>query len=105
IRAPAAPGAGIAYPFRVDQPEAAGTFVIGTLQLFPVQAEGLNISVYVPPSAGSTAQEYGGAVARTANVFSDQFGPLPRPILTIAQIPDGTLPAYSAPGLLLLSQR
>jgi hypothetical protein len=103
--APTAPGDRIAYTFRVDQPEAAGTFVVGALQLFPVQAEGLNISVYAPPSAGSTAQEYGGAVARIANVFSDQFGPLPRPNLTIAQMPDGTLPAYSAPGLLLLSQR
>ena len=37
--------------------------------------------------------------------FSDQFGPLPNPNLTIAPIPDGTLPGYSAPGVLLLSQR
>jgi tetratricopeptide (TPR) repeat protein len=103
--APATSGDRIAYTFRVDQPEAAGTFVAGALQLSPVQAEGLNISVYTPPGAASTAQEYGGAVARIANVFSDQFGALPRPNLTIAQMPDGTLPAYSAPGLLLLSQR
>ena len=95
----------VTYTFRVDQPEAAGTFVAGALQLSPIQAEGLNISVYVPPSAASTAQEYGGAVARIVNTLSDQFGPLPNPNLAIAQIPDGTLPTYAAPGLLLVSQR
>ena len=95
----------VTYTFRVAQPEAAGTFVAGALQLSPIQAEGLNISVYVPPSAASTAQEYGGAVARIVNTLSDQFGPLPNPNLAIAQIPDGTLPTYAAPGLLLVSQR
>ena len=93
------------YTFHDDQPSASGTFVAGALQLSTVQAEGLNISVYVPASASSTAQEYGGAVAHIVNTLSDQFGPLPKPNLTIVQIPDGTVPAYSAPGLLLLSQR
>jgi len=95
----------VTYTFRVDQAEAAGTFVAGALQQFPIQAEGLNISVFLPPSAASTAQEYGGAVARIVNTLSDQFGPLPNPNLAIAQIPDGTLPTYAAPGLLLISQR
>ena len=95
----------VTYTFRADQAEAAGTFVAGALRLFPIQAEGLNISVYLPPSAASTAQEYGGAVARIVNTLSDQFGPLPNPNLAIAQIPDGTLPTYAAPGLLLVSQR
>jgi Peptidase family M1 domain len=98
-------GPRVTYTFRVDQPEDAGSFVAGALQLFPIQAEGLNISVYLPPSAGSSAQEYGGAVARIVNLFSDEFGPLPNPNLAIAQIPDGSLPSYAAPGLLLLSQR
>jgi hypothetical protein len=98
-------GPRVTYTFRVDQPEAAGTFVAGALQLLPVQAEGLNISVDVPQSSASSAQEYGGAVARIMNVLSDQFGALPKPNLAIAQLPDGTLPAYAAPGLLLLSQR
>jgi Peptidase family M1 domain len=102
---PAFSGSRITYTFRVDQPEAAGTFVAGPLQLSPVQAEGLNISVYPPPNAGISASDYGNAVARIVNSFSDQFGPLPNPNLTIVQIPDGTLPGYSAPGVLLLSQR
>jgi len=65
-----------------------------------VQAEGLNISVYPPPNAGISASDYGNAIARIINSFSDQFGPLPNPNLTIVQIPDGTLPGYSAPGVL-----
>jgi len=102
---PASSGSGITYTFRVDQPEAAGTFVAGPLQLSPVQAEGLNISVYLPPNAGTSASDYGNAVARIINSFSDQFGPLPNPNLTLVPIPDGSLPGYSAPGVLLLSQR
>jgi aminopeptidase N len=33
------------------------------------------------------------------------FGPLPRPEFTVAQLPDGTLRDFAAPGLLLLSKR
>ena len=93
------------YTFRADRPEAAGTFVAGALQLVPVKAEGLNISVYAPSSASSTAQPYGEAVARTIGIFSDMFGPLAQPNLTVAQIPDGSLGSFAAPGLLLVSQR
>ena len=66
-----------------------------------MQAEGLNISVYPPANAGASASDYGNAVARIINSFSGQFGPLPNPNLTIAPLPDGTLPGYSAPGVLL----
>ena len=79
----------IQYTFRVDRPEAAGTFVAGALQLAPVKAEGLNISVYTAPGSAASAQAYGDAVARIVTTLSDQFGPLPQPNLTIAQIPDG----------------
>ena len=46
------------YTFRVDKPEAAGTFVLAPLQLSPVRAEGMNFSVYTPPAAANTAQSY-----------------------------------------------
>lgn len=101
----ASSGSRTTYTFRVDQPEPAGTFVAGSLQLSPVQAEGLNLSIYSPANAGTSASDYGNAVARIVNSFSDQFGPLPNPNLTLVQIPDGGLPGYSAPGILLLSQR
>ncbi len=105
--AAAAPGAAgrMVYTFHVTQPEAAGTFVAGSLQLSPVKAEGLNVSVYASPSASSTANPIGEAVARVAVALSDRFGPLAQPNLTIAQIPDGTLSSFAGPGLLLVSQR
>ena len=93
------------FTFRVDRPQAAGTFVAGALQLSPVQAEGLNLSVYTPAAASGTASAYGEAVARIVGVYSAQFGPLPQPNLTVAQIPDGTVAGFAAPGLLLVSQR
>ena len=93
------------YTFRTPQPEAAGTFVAGPLQMVPVKAEGLSISVYAPAGSESTATSYGEAAARIAVAFSDQFGPLLQPNFTVAQLPDGTLSSFAAPGLLLLGQR
>jgi hypothetical protein len=89
----------------VDRPQAAGTFIVGALQRSPVQAEGLNVSVFSPAANSATAQAYGEAVARIVGVFSAQFGPLAQPNLTVAQIPDGTVAGYAAPGLLLVSAR
>lgn len=93
------------YTFRSDRPEAAGTFVAGALQTTPVKAEGLTISVSTPLGSSNQAQSYGEAVARAVGIFSDQFGALPEPNLAVAQIPDGSLASFSAPGLLLVSQR
>jgi predicted negative regulator of RcsB-dependent stress response len=93
------------YTFHVDQPEAAGTFVAGALQLSAAKGEGLNVSVYTPAAGSATALAYGQHAAHAVEVLSGQIGPLPQPNLTLAEIPDGTLPSYSAPGLLLISQR
>ena len=95
----------VQYAFKVDRPEAAGTFVAGKLQLTPVKAEGLNIGVYTSPGAAGSAEAYGDAVANIIVALSDQFGPLPQPGMNIAQLPDGSLPTFVAPGLLLVSQR
>jgi tetratricopeptide (TPR) repeat protein len=95
----------ILYTFRVDKPEAAGTFVVAPLQLTPVRAEGMTFSVYTPPAAQNTAQAYADAVAHILDFFNGEFGPLPEPGLTIAQLPDGTVDGYAAPGLLLVSAR
>jgi len=35
--------------------------------------------------------------------FNGRFGPLPQPGMKIAQLPDGTVAGYAAPGLLLVS--
>ncbi len=93
------------YSFRVDRPEAAGTFVIAPLQLSPTRSEGATYSIYTPPAAVATAPAYADAVAHVLDYFNDAFGALPEPGMTVAQLPDGTVDGYAAPGLLLLSAR
>jgi tetratricopeptide (TPR) repeat protein len=93
----------VLYTFRVEKPEAAGTFVIAPLQLSPVRAEGATYSIYAPPAAANTAQSYADTLAHILDEFNAKFGPLPEPGMTIAQLPDGTVSGYAAPGLLLVS--
>ncbi len=101
------PGAAgrLLYTFRCDKPAAVGTFVAGNLQIHPEQVEGISIPVYVPPSAAATAADYAADVARAVTTFSDAFGPLPDPSLTLAQMPNGSVRDFAAPGLLLVSER
>jgi aminopeptidase N len=95
-----------AYVFHCDQAEPVGSFVAGTLQLSPVSAQGYQFSIYTPPAQASTAQSYGNSLAQIMSYFSDTFGAFAtQPSLTVAQMPDGSLPGYSAPGLLLISAR
>ncbi|HSZ18722.1 MAG TPA: M1 family aminopeptidase [Candidatus Acidoferrum sp.] len=93
------------YSFRVDKPEAAGTFVIAPLQLSPQRAQGATFSIYTPPALANTAPAYADAISHVLDYYNDEFGPLPEPGLTVAQIPDGTVDGFSAPGVLLLSAR
>jgi len=93
------------YSFHSDRPSPGGTFVAGSLQLSPQRIEGLKISVFTPPAAAGTAAAYASSLGHVINYFSEQVGPLPEPSMTIAQFPDGSLPAYAAPGLILISAR
>jgi tetratricopeptide (TPR) repeat protein len=93
------------YTYRVDKPEAAGTFVIAALQLSPEHAEGATYSIYTPPAAVSMAPAYADAISHILDFYNDAFGPLPEPGLTLAQLPDGTVDGFAAPGLVLLSAR
>ncbi len=102
-----APGGGgqVAYTFRCERPAPVGTFVAGNLQLFPVKTEGLTVPVFAPPTASASANPYGTALVHIVTDFSDLFGPIPDPNLTVAQMPDGSVPSFAAPGLLLVSAR
>jgi hypothetical protein len=92
------------YTFRVDKPQAAGTFVIAPLQLSSVNAEGVTYSIYTPKATANTAQKYADTLAHILDDFNGRFGPLPEPGLKLAQLPEGTLASYAAPGLLLVGQ-
>ncbi len=93
------------YTYRVDKPEPAGTFVIAPLQLSPERAQGATYSIYTPPASANTAPAYADAVSHVLDFYNDDFGPLPEPGLTVAQLPDGTVDGFAAPGLLLVSAR
>jgi len=98
-------GGRLQYTFECKSLAPHGTFVVGNLQLNPKQAEGINVSVYAPRAASANAGDFAASAARAVIIFSDMFGPIPDPTLTIIQLPDGTLRDFAAPGVLLLSQR
>jgi Peptidase family M1 domain/TPR repeat len=103
---PGGPSGGrLLYTFTCAKPAAVGTFVAGNLEFHPQQVESETIPVYLPPAAAKTAADYATDVSRAITVFSDYFGPLPDPHLTLAQLPDGTVREFAAPGLLLVSHR
>jgi aminopeptidase N len=95
------------YTFHCKQPGNNGTFVAGPLQLTPAQVEGFNVNVYTPQAQANTANNYATSLSHIMSYYSDAFGPLPQEDaqLTIAQLPDGTVAGYAAPGLLLISAR
>ncbi|HUJ32737.1 MAG TPA: M1 family aminopeptidase [Candidatus Acidoferrum sp.] len=94
------------YTFRCERAGPVGSFVASPLQLTPVQVEGYDFSVYTPPAQVSTATAYGQSLAHILSSFTDNFGALEtQPNLTVAQMPDGSLDGFSAPGLLLISAR
>ena len=92
------------YTFRCERPAPVGSFVAGSLQLTPVETEGYQFSVYTSPAEAPTANAYGQSLAHILSYYTDSFGPLEsQPNLTIAQMPDGSVEGFSAPGLLLIS--
>lgn len=98
------------YVFHCDQASPAGSFVAGSLQLSSVSAQGYHFSFYTPAAQASTATDYGNTLALVLSDLSDEFGQLQgngpgAPSLTVAQMPDGSLDGFSAPGLLLVSAR
>ncbi len=97
------------YVFHCAHAAPVGTFVAGNLQLSPIQSEGFNVSVFTPPTQANTANAYATSLAHIFSYYSDAFGPLEMKeddaALTIAQMPDGTVSGFAAPGLMLISAR
>lgn len=98
-------GGRLLYTFDCPIPGPHGTFVAGNLQLNPKQSEGIDVAVYAPRADSANAQGFADDAAHAVTSFSDIFGGLPDPSMTVIQLPDGTLRDFSAPGVLLLSHR
>jgi len=105
--APRAPAEGnrLMYTFHCDKPEPHGSFVAGPLQLSPKQAEGISVAVFAPKADSGKMQEFANIVAHQEIIFSDLFGQLSDPDLTVVELPDGTLRDFAAPGVVMLSHR
>jgi aminopeptidase N len=101
-----ASGGQLSYVFHCAQPAPVGSFVAGNLQLTSAPTEGYQFSIYTPPAQASTASSYATSLAQIMSYLGDAFTPFAnQPSLTVAQMPDGSLAGYSAPGLLLISGR
>jgi aminopeptidase N len=95
------------YIFKCATPGQNGSFVAGSLQLTPVQVEGYDVAVYAPKAQEQTANPYATSLAHIVSYYSETIGAIGNgpPKFTIAQMPDGSLPGFSAPGVLLVSAR
>jgi hypothetical protein len=101
----AAEGKRLMYTFHCERREPNGSFVAGPLQLSPKQAEGISVAVYAPRADSAKVQEFANIVAHQVVLFSDMFGALPEPDMTVIELPDGTLRDFSGPGVVMLSHR
>lgn len=93
------------YTFKNDRPEPSGSFVASALETRVVNTDGLKLPVFTVPASDQTGQLYGDFAGKIISTFSDDFGALPDPNLTIAEMPDGSVSGYAGPGLVLVSQR
>jgi aminopeptidase N len=100
-----AEGSRLLYVFECTHAAPNGTFAAGELELNTKQAEGVSVSVFAPRPFSANAGDFASDVARAVIAFTDMFGPLPEPNMTLVQVPDTTLREFPAPGLLLLSKR
>jgi hypothetical protein len=101
----AAEGKRLMYTFHCERRGPNGSFVAGPLQLSPKQAEGISVAVYAPRADSAKVQEFANIVAHQVVLFSDMFGALPEPDMTVIELPDGTLRDFSGPGVVMLSHR
>jgi len=95
----------VTYAFQYDRPSFPGTVIAGRYEVQPATAAGADITFYMKQGHEAFAANYGEAAARIMAFYSDKFGPLPNGHLDIAEIEDGTVNGYSAPGLVALASR
>jgi len=102
---PAREAGKVTYTYHNEQPSFPGTVIAGHYAVQPSTAVGADITVYMKPGHESFAASYGETAAKIMAFYSDKFGPLPNGHLAIAEIEDGTVGGYTAPGLVALASR
>jgi aminopeptidase N len=95
----------VTYTYECDQTSFPGSVIAGRYAVQPATAVGADIVLYLKPGHENFAASYGDTAAKILAFYSDEFGPLPSAHLAIVEIEDGTVGAYSSPGLVALASR
>jgi len=102
---PAREAGKVTYTYQYDRPSFPGTVIAGRYVVQPATAVGADITLYMKPGHERLAANYGETAAKIMAFYSDKFGPLPSGHLAIAEIEDGSVGGYTAPGLVALASR
>ena len=92
------------HSFRSSTPSNGGVVVAGRYDVTR-HGESVPVRYYLRTVSSSYAASNSDRVGEILAFFSDEFGALENPEVSIIEIPDDTLEAYAAPGLLLLPTR
>jgi aminopeptidase N len=95
----------VTYTFQYDQPSFPGTVIAGKYIAQPSATAGADITLYLKEGHQNYGASYGETAAKILAFYSDKFGPLPSSHLSIAEVEDGTVGGYSAPGLVAIASR
>lgn len=105
-QAPAPVGPMVSYRFVQREPALVGNFAAGRFITRTLRIGGYEVSFFVQPGNEGFIEPYAQLVGDALRFYTDRYGrPLFGTRLVIAQIDDGSLDAYAAPGMQFLSPR
>jgi len=95
----------VTFAYDYGERSFPGTVVAGKYSVQPATAVGADITLYMKPGHEGFASSYGDAAVKILLFYTEKFGPLPSGHLSLVEIEDGTVGAYTAPGLVALASR
>ena len=93
------------YAFDFAARSFPGTVIAGKYSIQPATAVGADVTLYLKAGHENLAQSYGETAGKIVTFFSDKFGPLAQPHLSLVEIADDTVGGYSSPGVVALASR
>jgi aminopeptidase N len=95
----------VTYAFDYAKTSFPGTVIAGHYVIQPATAVGADVTLYMKPGHEKLAQSYGEAAGKIMTFYSDKFGALSQPHLSLVEIADDTVGGYSSPGVVALASR
>jgi aminopeptidase N len=102
---PVRSGDSVTYSFDYAGSSFPGTVIAGKYSIQPATAVGADVTLYMKAGHENLAQSYGEAAGKIMTFYSDKFGALPQPHLSLVEIGDDTVGGYSSPGVVALASR